>query len=392
MTDEPPPQNRAAFPMLSAWRLRRPGGRTPVATLVTCAACLAIWAVLTLGPHASLAERMSWFGAGPATDLWDGRPWGLVTTAFVHVEPWHVALNVYWLWRLGPVVEARIGTARWTLFYLAAAFVSSAAQVAVTGAGGIGASGALYGIFGLMWMGRARDPAFAAALPDRTVALFLGWFALCIVLTYTRVMAIGNGAHGGGLAFGAAVGACWIVRRHRVWTGAAAVALVAASMAMVFWCPWSWAWAGARAIKLHRASELDLAATWYRRSLELGADPAWAWKNLALIDATAGREDDVTRDLAALRRADAGQASAFESSANWGRLAATSAYVRRDFADALRLYERCRGAGADPVWCWQGITRSRIALGQMDAARTAFAELRRLDPAAGADLEPYLAK
>ena len=123
MTFEPLPPSDSAFTATSGWTIRRPNARTPIATLVACAACLVVWAILTLGPHASIPERLSWFGAGPPTDLWDGRPWGLVTSAFVHLEPWHVAFNVYWIWRLGSVLEDLVGAARWIAFCVLAALV-----------------------------------------------------------------------------------------------------------------------------------------------------------------------------------------------------------------------------------------------------------------------------
>lgn len=392
MTFEPLPPSDSAFTATSGWTIRRPNARTPIATLVACAACLVVWAILTLGPHASIPERLSWFGAGPPTDLWDGRPWGLVTSAFVHLEPWHVAFNVYWIWRLGSVLEDLVGAARWIAFCVLAALVSSAAEVGIGGDAGIGGSGVCYALFGLVWAGRDRVRAFAAALPDRIVWLFLTWLVLCFVLTYTNVVPVGNWAHLGGLAFGAAVGASRFARRAPVWTGAAAGALVAAAAVVAVWCPWQWAWAGAQALRAHRASDFAAAETWYRRSRDLGADPVWIAENLALIHASQGRAEDAARDLSDLRDADAGRARAFEASADWGTVAASAAYRRNDFAEALRFYEQSRAGGADPGWCWSGITRSQLALGRMDAARKSFAELRRIDRHADADLEPYFAK
>ena len=80
----------------------------------------------------------------------------MITSMFVHVNVWHLAWNMLFLWLFGPNVEDALGRLEYTIFYLgsglAASFLhvvmvhglASAANVPV-----VGASGAIAGILGI---------------------------------------------------------------------------------------------------------------------------------------------------------------------------------------------------------------------------------------------------
>jgi len=81
----------------------------------------------------------------------DGEYWRLLTAAFLHASVLHIAFNMYALYLFGPYVERALGTARFVVAYLTMAVASSVfvywltePQVAT-----IGASGAVFGLFGL---------------------------------------------------------------------------------------------------------------------------------------------------------------------------------------------------------------------------------------------------
>ena len=80
-----------------------------------------------------------------------GDYWRLFTAAFLHAGILHIAFNMYALYLFGPFVERALGTTRFVLAYVTMAVASSvfvywltAPQVAT-----IGASGAIFGLFGL---------------------------------------------------------------------------------------------------------------------------------------------------------------------------------------------------------------------------------------------------
>ena len=81
----------------------------------------------------------------------DGDYWRLLTSAFLHGSMLHLLFNMYALYLFGPFVERALGTARFVIAYLTAAMAGSiavyllAAPTTVT----IGASGAVFGLFGM---------------------------------------------------------------------------------------------------------------------------------------------------------------------------------------------------------------------------------------------------
>lgn len=88
------------------------------------------------------------------TGVADGDYWRLITSTFLHQDILHIAFNMYALYLFGPFVERALGTVRFIAAYLTVAMLGSvfvyllAAPNALT----IGASGAVFGLFGLALM------------------------------------------------------------------------------------------------------------------------------------------------------------------------------------------------------------------------------------------------
>ena len=126
----------------------------------------------------------------------DGAPWQLLTAAFMHVEPWHIATNMISLWFLGPGLEAVFGRVRFLAIYFVAALSGSAAVVAFSAPHSptLGASGAIFGLLGaLLLLSRGTPELFGQVV---------FWLVLNLVLTFT-VPGISWQGHIGGLIGGA---------------------------------------------------------------------------------------------------------------------------------------------------------------------------------------------
>lgn len=256
--------------------------RIPFLTWIVCALCGAVF----LGLHQT-ADPYSWdalskWGACQADRIRDGAVWGLVTSVFVHIEIWHVAFNVYWLWKLGSQIEIAIGHWAWLAVFLATAISSSLAELAVAGQTGIGASGVGYGFFGFMWLSTKRFPQFRKILDQRTIGLFLLWLVGCMIMTLTDVWSVGNAAHVGGLLFGAGLGVWLVHREKRRWVALGLVVGFVLVGTASFWAPWSGEWTAHRGVRAHEKGDYRTAIRFYQRSLELGFDKAWCWENIAL--------------------------------------------------------------------------------------------------------------
>ncbi len=134
----------------------------------------------------------------------------LVTPVFVHAGLIHIVSNSYALWLVGPQVERLYGSARFVLAYLlcgiggvAGSYLSSAVLGRDPTVPSVGASGAIFGLFGMLavfgYKYRHELPsnfrrAFGSSVfPVIAINLFIGFF----------VPFIDNGAHIGGLICGA---------------------------------------------------------------------------------------------------------------------------------------------------------------------------------------------
>lgn len=92
------------------------------------------------------------FAAVPS-EIADGEWWRLLTAMFLHSPTFifHILFNMLVLWVYGPQVEQRFGTARFLALYFIAGFVASASSYAFgSGAASLGASGAIFGVVGIL--------------------------------------------------------------------------------------------------------------------------------------------------------------------------------------------------------------------------------------------------
>ncbi|CAN5744408.1 hypothetical protein BH23CHL8_BH23CHL8_13220 [soil metagenome] len=138
--------------------------------------------------------------------LADGELWRLVSPVLVHGSLIHLCFNMYALWIIGPIVETLYGSVRFAGLYIMCAAAGSVASYAFSDVRfSVGASGAVFGLFGVLLVAdRAHKPALTRGARNLTmqIGLLIG-LNLFIGLTVPR---IDNAAHLGGLAAGAWLG------------------------------------------------------------------------------------------------------------------------------------------------------------------------------------------
>jgi membrane associated rhomboid family serine protease len=173
----------------------------------------------------------------------DGQYWRLFSAMFLHAGLFHVGFNAYALYLFGSMVESTFGRAQMVLIYVVAGFLASAASYAFgpcSPAGcfvGVGASGAIFGIFGafIAYNYRRRHQALASA--------HLRWAATLLLLNLLLAFSFGGRidwrAHLGGLVAGLLTGVVaegWGApsQRRLIQIGGYA-GLVAAGIALVVW-------------------------------------------------------------------------------------------------------------------------------------------------------------
>lgn len=141
------------------------------------------------------------FTRGAMAGYWvaDGELWRMLTSAFLHSDLWHLLSNVIALFLFGPFVERALGTWRYIAAYLTTAIVASAFVYVLTDplVATIGASGAVFGLFGmaLMLLLRAKEDV-------RTLLVLL---AINAVVSFTNSSISWQG-HLGGFVAGVVLG------------------------------------------------------------------------------------------------------------------------------------------------------------------------------------------
>ncbi|MXZ07205.1 MAG: rhomboid family intramembrane serine protease [Acidimicrobiia bacterium] len=81
-----------------------------------------------------------------------GEWWRVITAAFLHTGLLHIVFNMYALYALGPFIERQAGKLRFVGLYLACAVAGGIAFQAMSGGAAVGASGAIFGLFGAVLM------------------------------------------------------------------------------------------------------------------------------------------------------------------------------------------------------------------------------------------------
>lgn len=95
-----------------------------------------------------------------------GQSWRILTAMFLHAGILHIGFNAYALWIIGTVVEQELGSVRFLLIYFVTGIVAGTASYAFgPDAVGVGASGAIFGVFGafVAYNYRRRHLALAMA-------------------------------------------------------------------------------------------------------------------------------------------------------------------------------------------------------------------------------------
>jgi membrane associated rhomboid family serine protease len=151
-------------------------------------------------------------------------PWTMLTSAFVHANLIHIAVNMYSLFVLGVPLERYLGRGRFIALYLIGAIGSSVAVEFLSKAGALGASGAIFALLGVLIL-FARRLGFS---PTWLIVIGL------VNLGYGFVAAgISWQGHLGGLVTGLLLGALFNYTRPLRRRGLQIAGLVALPIALI---------------------------------------------------------------------------------------------------------------------------------------------------------------
>src|SRR5579862_8095501 len=167
-----------------------------------------IFILMALAGGSSNESTLLAFGVKSNPEIAQGQWWRFVTPIFIHIGLLHLFFNSYALWIVGPQVEKLYGGARFVLLYMLTGIAGVYGSYSYhPGTISAGASGAIFGLFGVLLVFGIRyrssiPPFFKRAvgtgvLPVIVINLIIGF----------SIPAIDNSAHISGLLAGAALAA-----------------------------------------------------------------------------------------------------------------------------------------------------------------------------------------
>ena len=141
-----------------------------------------------------------------------GQVWRLLTCAFLHGGIIHIFCNMYALYALGPQVEILFGRVKYIMIYLFSAIGGSLLSYIFSPSSlSIGASGAIFGLFGAMVVFVLK---YKDRIPKKVLNNLFGVIILNLLIGF-NLQGIDNFAHIGGLLVGALVAFLFLMKKTR---------------------------------------------------------------------------------------------------------------------------------------------------------------------------------
>jgi membrane associated rhomboid family serine protease len=156
--------------------------------------------------------------------------WRMVTAMFLHAGYLHIALNMYSLYYVGTILEYKIGRWQFLLLYLGSGMAGSAGALVLSpGSPTVGASGAIFGVLGALFILERRGSI-------ATEGQIAGLIVLNLVFTFALSSHISVGGHVGGLIGGIVL--MWLFHELRrfssLYTVGATAAVIAVSVIVAY--------------------------------------------------------------------------------------------------------------------------------------------------------------
>lgn len=198
-------------------------------------------AAVSMSPLHIPSELLIRAGGNFAVRVQDGEAWRLLTALFLHGGLLHVGLNMFALYQVGQVVERLFGRAGFAVVYLGAGLLGNLASLWWRqGAVSVGASGAIFGVYGalLAYLTIQRGSVPVEVFREMRSGT-LGFLGYSLFAGFA-IAGVDNAAHLGGLLGGLILGAAlaepvcsqqlvrWL--SLRALAGAAAALLIGAGL------------------------------------------------------------------------------------------------------------------------------------------------------------------
>lgn len=220
-------EQRGTAKVITGRQLRARSTTLPPVTMFLMAGSIVVYVLGALSPELN-AEIFDNFALWPRR-VEQGDWWLLITTAFLHSGLFHILFNMWALYVLGPGIERQVGSVPFAGLYLASALLGSVFFVATNSGPAVGASGAVFGLFGTWLAGAWKHRHTAAGRANlQSIGIILG---LNVFIAFSEPR-IAWEAHLGGLVAGIFITVVW-QRAGKSETKRSVIAFAAALVALV---------------------------------------------------------------------------------------------------------------------------------------------------------------
>ncbi|MDB5059077.1 MAG: rhomboid family intrarane serine protease [Chloroflexi bacterium] len=191
--------------------------RRPLVTYALLVINLLVYIWLELHGGSTNSAVLNQYGAKNSFAIVHGHEiWRLFTAAFLHAGFSHLAVNSLSLYFVGTLYERCVGSLRFMFVYALAAIGGSVFSVAASTDLGVGASGAIFGIFGALGVYAFINRGVFGVISRKLVSSVIGLSILNLLLPLADPN-IDGWAHVGGLVTGVVTGLVvgpWLAARR----------------------------------------------------------------------------------------------------------------------------------------------------------------------------------
>jgi len=183
-----------------------PLDRRPLITYGIIAVTVLVY-LAQLVPGSPVQQLLAYNSGFVIPQLGSFQPWRLLTVLLVHSSWLHIGLNMLALWMIGRILEPLVGRVRFLVMYLISGLAGSVAVALLAPLTWVvGASGAIFGLFGALLVIGRHIGANVASIAIIIAINFAFPFVVGILSGSLAAVQISWQAHLGGLIAGAAVG------------------------------------------------------------------------------------------------------------------------------------------------------------------------------------------
>jgi len=183
-----------------------PLDRRPLITYGIIAVTVLVY-LAQLVPGSPVQQLLAYNSGFVIPQLGSFQPWRLLTVLLVHSSWLHIGLNMLALWMIGRILEPLVGRIRFLVMYLISGLAGSVAVALLAPLTWVvGASGAIFGLFGALLVIGRHIGANVASIAIIIAINFAFPFVVGILSGSLAAVQISWQAHLGGLIAGSAVG------------------------------------------------------------------------------------------------------------------------------------------------------------------------------------------